>query len=596
MSKRLQAVSEESLYRCAMVKDRTEKTGPLSLAIAAISGKLHSFKCLLNATDWRFRNYGAVDGRGHPYVEKWAANFDDPRSFVKTSILNLLSHLGNEAMVTMMLEKVAREEGTDKPYPSHCPSMYDYNCSTPLYRAARMGHVGTIQILISAGGEVDEEICCSTPLSYAVAGEHIAAVEFLIGAGADVSSASEFSPLIRACRQGNQEIVNILLESGARENIDIALCSLVCGDNLSMMRLLVDAGARVWPLQMGRVAVNGNLEILRLLMGHGSKFDREINATVLHYGKCLPEVTQLVLNEVPELAKTRDSDGLMPLDTVYQRYPLEEEIITQIGLLLIKYGGEITAPIPNRYPALMSAVALGHERMVRALLELESQKPSISWKGPDGRTALHYVCVEGTLKNKTIAELLINSGIDLDTQENGGQTSLHLAASAGACEIFTLLLGAGADPFTRDTHGETALHKAAREAMHKHKRVQGHTSLLGSIILGDLNVTLKDVGGGKRLEPLMRTGYARIMRELVIAGVDVSLQNKYGYTALDIVAEYRLPRMTNPLYGNKKFEDMKGAGRTEATRDAILQWITPEEYDGLDGINKLGEFWDGVEE
>ena len=107
----------------------------------------------------------------------------------------------------------------------------------------------------------------------------------------------------------------------------------------------------------------------------------------------------------------------------------------------------------------------------------------------------------------------INSGYNLDSQNNSGDTPLILAASNNKMEIVKLLLNAGVDV---DEQGK-----------------------------GDYT-------------PLMyasRYNYAEIVKLLLNAGADIDKQNKYGYTALTLAALYNYHEIVELLldYGADEF-------------------------------------------
>jgi len=61
-----------------------------------------------------------------------------------------------------------------------------------------------------------------------------------------------------------------------------------------------------------------------------------------------------------------------------------------------------------------------------------------------------------------LLQLLKGGGVDIDAQDQYGETALHLAASWGKGQMVGTLLSYGADPSIRDVEGRTALHCAAR--------------------------------------------------------------------------------------------------------------------------------------
>lgn len=523
----------------------------------------------------------------------------------RTTLLHVVTHLGNEEMVRLLLEMGGERSIMIRPNYSY--PLYDGGSMTPLHRAAEGGHIGIMKLFLAAGADISERDSHggSAALEFAIEYGRTAAAEFIIRSGADVMAGCRqephITPLLRTCVRGNEYLASLLIESGARQDVHNSMRCAVGGKSLSMTQLLIDAGAHVGPEEMGLAVRSGNIEMLQFLKKNGGRFDNSVNNTILHYGNCSPGMAQAVLNEMPQSANTRDRAGLTPLDTIYRAalYDPDEDKITSKALYLIQAGGELNGLDIDYYmgrTTLQCAVSQGHERMVRMLLQLESQKPLLSTRDFDGRTALHYACYEDSPEYQTLVELLINAGIDVHINSNDGETPLHKAVSFCAFETIPLLLRAGIDVSHQNIAGETALHQLTIRAIKEHKRIQGFASLAGSIILGDVDVSIQDVGGERRLEPMMRSGYILAIRRLIDAGIDVSLHDNHGSTALDILARYRLLGARTPLYGNKTLEDMKGAGQTMENHAAIMEWISPiEDDDKPDGTDELEGFWDGVD-
>lgn len=606
-SKRLRIEAEELLYKRAVEQDRVDPMWPVSLTIAAISGSVYGFKRLLEETKWPIHEYSRSNLNDHPYTKKWAKSLNKPFDWelYNTTLLHIVSHLGNEEMVKLVLDKLGREEH-GQPYPTHPYMLYDKGSRTPLHRAAEMGKIGALELLLAAGANVRERDSQggNSALEYAISYGHIDAAAFLVRAGADVLDGCleepQITPLVQACMCESLHLVNLLIEFGASEDVGNALGFVASGGNLSIAQFLIDTGTRPLPCHLERAAHYGGMEMLQLLIRNGGKFDYHANKTILHNGDCSPEITQFILNEIPQVANTRDYSGLTPLDTVYRRSPLRHvaDTVTSTARCLIQAGGEVTGTdtdYDTGMTTLQMAIRLGHGRMVTTLLELDSQKQLISVRDVDGRSALHHACSADETMRLTVAELLINAGIDVHIEAHNGETPLHLAASDCALELIPLLVRAGVDVSHQDAYGNTALHKVAKKAMTEHKRVQGYASLAGSIILGDMDVTVEVVGGERRLKPLMRSGYTEMMRLLVASGIDITLQNDHRCTALDIIARNRILGAGTPLPGNRGLNDMKGAGQAPETRAAILEWLSPEEDDGLDGTDGLEGFWGGIE-
>ena len=76
----------------------------------------------------------------------------------------------------------------------------------------------------------------------------------------------------------------------------------------------------------------------------------------------------------------------------------------------------------------------------------------------DGVTAFHHAAWQG---HESIVALLLEKGVEVNTQVKDGRTALHLVAEAGHASVVALLLEKGVEVNTQDKDGLTALHKAA---------------------------------------------------------------------------------------------------------------------------------------
>lgn len=72
-----------------------------------------------------------------------------------------------------------------------------------------------------------------------------------------------------------------------------------------------------------------------------------------------------------------------------------------------------------------------------------------------GFTALHWAAKKG---RRDIAELLINTGMDVNMKSKGGYTALHLAVIQGRENVIASLFDSGADVDVRDNSGRKPKH------------------------------------------------------------------------------------------------------------------------------------------
>lgn len=97
---------------------------------------------------------------------------------------------------------------------------------TPLYIAAKCGHLNVVKALIRAGAPINDQIedylvPKLTPLDIAVREEYCSVAEELINAGAEVNKENKygFTPLHWAALKGSSLLIKILIKAGAEVNV-----------------------------------------------------------------------------------------------------------------------------------------------------------------------------------------------------------------------------------------------------------------------------------------------------------------------------------------------------------------------------------------
>jgi ankyrin repeat protein len=142
------------------------------------------------------------------------------------------------------------------------------------------------------------------------------------------------------------------------------------------------------------------------------------------------------------------------------------------------------------------------------------------------------------IQNNSIKTMkfFIEKNININLQDNRGETALMYAIDYDNIEMIRLLLNAGANPNVLNTHNHTALTLA----------IVGNSSnnieIIEMLLNAGADATAKDRNNWTSLMraitlmQLMNCNYTKkitkIVRILLNAGADVNVQNQYGFTAL----------------------------------------------------------------
>jgi ankyrin repeat protein len=156
------------------------------------------------------------------------------------------------------------------------------------------------------------------------------------------------------------------------------------------------------------------------------------------------------------------------------------KVIPVLGLLLISplTFAAALAPLPD-------AASRGDLGEVRRLLD---SGVDVNSRNKGGQTALHWAALRG---HAAAAELLVSRSAEIDANDRHGTTPLHLAARTGRSTVLEMLVSHGADVRARDEHDGTALHLAA---------LGGHASVAGILLNAGAEIDSKNQEG---FSPLM---------------------------------------------------------------------------------------------
>ena len=343
-----------------------------------------------------------------------------------------------------------------------CPS-----CTSFIYAAVN-GKLSCLKELIAAGADVNHVCKChgTGALISAVMGGHIDCLKELIQSGAEVNIQNpkeETMPLVAAANEGQTECLQELLAAGADVQKQdghgkTALMLAAWKGHFECVKQLIDGGVNVdivdnkGNTSLVLAAENGNAFCARELIAAGA----DVNASNMkgltslmlaaRYGhiKCVKELiaagadvkltnkngfNSLIMaaqNGHTERVRELISAGAQ-VNKQYQWGPTALWLASYKGHSacikeLVTAGADVNRSFTTR--PLTTAIKAENEYSLEDLLKAGADVNSID--GVDGNTPLMTAV---GVNNKTIVQLLIDWGANINAENNKGETALYLAVT-----------------------------------------------------------------------------------------------------------------------------------------------------------------------
>lgn len=406
---------------------------------------------------------------------------------------------------------------------------------TPFKIVAAMANAGAVRAFLAAGADPNQ--CPEkgrSPLMNAVHRSFVSreddpdrraeVARLLIDAGADVNYAAPDGMTALAKANGEDRLVRLLLEAGAKipERSSLLVDSMKGrwrpspSQEDGLLRLIAAGADPNAPGQSGETplklaAVHGSARVVAALLNAGARRVGEsagaYSSPELHHAAegGNPEVVRLLLRDGADLS-FRDADDRDALHCATYS--------GKFGSLraLLEAGADPNAgPDRGPWPLRMSAY-LGYDACVAALIEAGAD---VEARNPGGATAAHLAAL---MRRQRTLRLLLDAGATVDARDAEGRTPLMWALfRKDPRRIFVtveLLLAAGADPRARDHGGATPLAWLLRPNV-----VPDH---------------------GRLFERIHRFG--RLLGLLASAGADLNAADNIGKTPLMLATGYGGPR------------------------------------------------------
>lgn len=195
----------------------------------------------------------------------------------------------------------------------------------------------------------------------------------------------------------------------------------------------------------------------------------------------------------------------------------------------LKNGADINY-IDEEWPLFITAVTSNDIPMVKFFIQ---NGVDLELKGPDGKTALMHAL---SLRNGSIAEILVNAGSDLKANDPGKKNILMYAAEGNNSKVLTKLLSSGFDRNLKSAADKTALDYAVDARSAECVRIISRLDTLpmdfiNAVIKGDetavrkllndgASPSAKDKNGKAAIVHAIELGHDRIVRILLENGAD----------------------------------------------------------------------------
>jgi uncharacterized protein len=368
---------------------------------------------------------------------------------------------------------------------------------TPLSEAAAAGNAAIIEMLWQAGADPKTVTTADgeTVLMIAARTGNVEAVKVLLARGADANAKERYrgqTALMWAAAERHADVVKLLLERGA----DWKIQSLARETNIPKL----SAASSVTPMARGGLtafhfaAREGDIETGRVMLDAGVDINQvDVDGTsglvisILNkrysYAKFL-----LDRGAEPNIADSRGRAALYAaIDMRNQDYSAlpahtEDDPLPNLDLIkvLLARGANPNAQLTKALPGrsgmdagdttlgpgstpFMRAARAGDSLAMHALLEYGAD-PALATK--DGNTALQFAAGVGYRDKNTkglesealeALKLTVGLGLDINRENDRGETALHGAASRGADTLVQYLADQGASLNAKTKQGLTPL-------------------------------------------------------------------------------------------------------------------------------------------
>jgi ankyrin repeat protein len=294
-----------------------------------------------------------------------------------------------------------------------------------------------------------------------------AAVSSLISSGS--VNLNEPWPLHRAAELGRVEIMTLLLDAGANINAANKYHRTACHfaileHRFDALKLLHERGANLGVVDsrgnslLSYVSIfdrSGSERFVMLLLDAGAPIDVLSNGDLMSLVKSVAVFNRLVARGA-NFTAMRDGDGATLCHHVARNVTCEDDL----RFLANFCDNDIHAVDDRGWTPLHWVLSSGNELAMRVMVELGVE---IDRQGNDGSTAL--INVSCSYDQTSSVELLFALGADVNLVTNDGRSACHFAAVFKVHQSLCALVAVGGDLDQPDNKGETSRMIATRNSV-----------------------------------------------------------------------------------------------------------------------------------
>ncbi|KAK4694252.1 hypothetical protein P7C71_g3298, partial [Lecanoromycetidae sp. Uapishka_2] len=393
---------------------------------------------------------------------------------------------------------------------------------TALMSAVDAGNEDIVAFLLENGADVVASGYDGTCLHLAASkDESRSMTQMLLRHNPDIEDVDGFgmTPLLLAAFNGNDAVVQLLLDSGAKPEAKTP-------DGYNALHYACMQASH--PFMSGLLGIRGpDFEVFYRYPQYCLPASPSLAAT---FEKRARIVHSLIARGVDAHADVKK--GLTPVHIAV--LTAQEELVK----ILLAQGASVTGiPVITAYHGLSPQTV--DDLLTRGADVLATD---CVWK----KTALHWTAEIGSpamlkvlLRHSTTPNLILRHGSNVYHKDRQGSTPLHYAAANARNESIALLLEAGADPNMRDSWGNTPLVRLAQAGRFylacklwdpsAADRERAATQLLEA----GCDASMKDENGNLAIHYAAENGYGGIIEAIVKSGGDLEALNRAGKKAVE---------------------------------------------------------------